>query len=186
MTDRPRIELHHAGIWATDYDGLVAFYRRVFSFHVSDEGRYPDGKRLIFLTMDPGAHHRFVIGEGRPAGSPSTVNQISFRVDSLAAVRHYWRAVKAEGVERIVTITHGNAWSVYFWDPEGNRIEVFADTPWHTPQPCGEPIDLEQSDEEIIRFTEALVGANPQTRPFDDWRRDMAKTLGFEVWPGKS
>jgi len=25
---------------------------------------------------------------------------------------------------------HGNSWSVYFRDPEGNRIETFGQTPW--------------------------------------------------------
>ena len=68
---------------------MVAFYRGIFDLHVSDQGRYPDGKRVVFMTLDPNAHHTFVIGEGRPEGSPSTVNQLSFRVETLAAVCYY-------------------------------------------------------------------------------------------------
>ena len=37
---------------------------------------------------------------------------------------------------------HGNAWSLYFRDPEGNRLEVFCDTQWYVEQPCLEDLDL--------------------------------------------
>ncbi len=181
MSRQPEIALHHAGIWVTDFEGMVAFYRGVFNFHVSDEGRYPDGKRLIFLTLDPTAHHTFVIAEGRPAGSPSTVNQLSFRTDGLASVRHYWEAVTRAPVQRWVTLTHGNAWSVYFWDPEGNRVEVFADTPWHVPQPCGEPIDFAKSDAEIVEFTRQLAEKLSGFKPFDKWRQETAQTMAEEA-----
>jgi catechol 2,3-dioxygenase-like lactoylglutathione lyase family enzyme len=179
----PTVSLHHAGIWVTDFDRMVDFYCRIFDFHVSDKGRYREGNRVIFLTLDPNAHHTFVIGEGRPAGSPSTVNQLSFRTDSIASVRHYWQAALREKVERMVTITHGNAWSVYFWDPEGNRVEVFADTPWHVPQPCGEPIDFAKSDEEIFEFTRALVEKDAGFRPFAAWRKETAHAMDRDDWP---
>ena len=178
----PKIALHHAGIWVTDFADMIAFYRGIFNFHVSDEGRYPDGKRLIFLTLDPTAHHTFVIAEGRPAGSPSTVNQLSFRTDSLASVRHYWERVTRAPVQRWVTITHGNAWSVYFWDPEGNRVEVFCDTPWHVPQPCGVPIDFAaKSDDEIYEFTRKLAQDLDGFKAFDDWRSETAREMADEI-----
>ena len=40
--------------------------------------------------------------------------------------------------------SHGNAWSCYFKDPEGNTVEAYLDTPFHVPQPHGEPLDLSQ------------------------------------------
>jgi catechol 2,3-dioxygenase-like lactoylglutathione lyase family enzyme len=183
MSTQPAIALHHAGIWVTDFDRMVAFYRSIFNFHISDKGRYPDGKRLVFLTLDPNAHHTFVIGEGRPAGSPSTVNQLSFRTDSLASVRHYWEAVTREQVPRIVPVTHGNAWSVYFWDPEDNRVEVFADTPWHVPQPFREAIDFSKSDAEIIEFTRALAQERVGFQPFAAWRKETAHAMDRDDWP---
>ncbi|NQV54302.1 MAG: VOC family protein [Rhodospirillales bacterium] len=178
MANLPSLSLHHAGIWVTDFDMMVAFYRALFGFHVSDEGTYPDGGRVIFLTIDPASHHTFVIGEGRPEGAPSTINQLSFRTDGLAAVRSFWQVLEGEGaVARKYTRCHGNAWSVYFWDPEDNRIEIFADTPWHVNQPFGEPIDFTLDDAEIMRFTEELVKKDPSYRPFDDWRADTAAAL---------
>jgi catechol 2,3-dioxygenase len=184
MSAEPRVALHHAGIWVTDFDGMVQFYRDLFGFHVSDRGRYPDGNRVVFMTIDPNAHHTFVIGEGRPQGSPSTVNQLSFRTDGLAAVRKFWERVTEAKVKRWVTVTHGNAWSVYFWDAEDNRIEIFADTPWHVPQPCRATIDFtKQSDQEIFEFTRALVAEKQGFKPFAAWRRETAQAMDLEDWP---
>jgi catechol 2,3-dioxygenase len=184
MNQAPKIALHHAGIWVTDFERMVAFYRGIFDLHVSDQGRYPDGKRVVFMTLDPNAHHTFVIGEGRPQGSPSTVNQLSFRVEGLAAVRYYWERVMRAEVPRWVTVTHGNAWSVYFWDPEDNRAEIFADTPWHVPQPCRATIDFKtQSNEEIADFTRALVREREGFKPFGAWRRETARAMDREDWP---
>ena len=38
MTSRPGVFLHHAGIWVTDFDMMVALYQRLFGFHISDTG----------------------------------------------------------------------------------------------------------------------------------------------------
>lgn len=179
----PKIALHHAGIWVTDFDRMVAFYRSIFDLHVSDQGRYENGNRVIFTTLDPNAHHTFVIGEGRPKDAPSTINQLSFKTDSLASVRQYWERLLAAEVPRIQPRTHGNAWSVYFWDPEDNRIEIFADTPWHVPQPCGEFLDFTLSDSEIYAFTKAQVERLEGRMPFRDWRQETARAMGREDWP---
>lgn len=181
MTSRPEVFLHHVGIWVTDFDMMVALYQRLFGFHISDTGNYDPGSRVAFLTIDATAHHTFLIGEGRPAGSPSTINQLSFRAEGLAGVRAYWEIVAAEAlVSRFEARTHGNAWSVYFWDPEGNRVEVFADTPWHVAQPFSYPVDFAMTDDEIMAMTEALAKKDKSYRPFDDWRADTAKALAGE------
>ena len=138
-------------------------------------------RRVAFLTLDPASHHTFVIGEGRSDGSESTIKQISFRADGLAGVRAYWELVSAEAkITRYETRTHGNAWSLYFWDPEDNRVEVFADTPWHVAQPFSNPLDFSATDDEIMAMTEQLVKADASHRPFDDWRADTAKALAAE------
>jgi catechol-2,3-dioxygenase len=47
-------------------------------------------------------------------------------------------------------VTRGNAWWVYLRDPEGNRLELFIDTPWLVTRPMRLPVDLSLSDEEPI------------------------------------
>ncbi len=74
-------------------------------------------------------------------------------------------------------MSHGNSWSVYFKDPEGNRLEVFMDTPWYVQQPQREVLDFSLSDEEIHETTVARYGDNETFRPVEDWRQDHTKEI---------
>jgi catechol-2,3-dioxygenase len=50
----------------------------------------------------------------------------------------------------IAAASHGNAWSVYLNDPEGNYLEFFVDTDWHVQQPFYIPLELDKkTDGEI-------------------------------------
>ena len=57
-------------------------------------------------------------------------------------------------VKELVQISHGNAWSMYFKDPEGNRIELFVDTPWYVKQPLRIPMDMRLPDDELWAWAE--------------------------------
>jgi len=74
-------------------------------------------------------------------------------------------------------INHGNAWSVYFNDPEGNTIEVYRDSPFHVPQPHGEPLDLTLSDGEILAQTEQACRRDTGFMMREDWQRHMSRRL---------
>ncbi len=74
-------------------------------------------------------------------------------------------------------ISHGNAWSCYFKDPEGNVIETYLDSPFHVPQPHGEPLDLSKSDEEIVRETEDACRKDPGFMPIAQYQASMAAKL---------
>ena len=65
----------------------------------------------------------------------SAHKQIAFRVASIKEVRAMHDLVIANNVDGIDPVDHGNAWSVYFLDPEGNRLEFFCDTPLYVAQP---------------------------------------------------
>ena len=43
---------------------------------------------------------------------------------------------------------------MYFLDPEGNRVEVYHDSPWHVPQPYSVDLDLEKPANQIRDETE--------------------------------
>jgi catechol-2,3-dioxygenase len=73
------------------------------------------------------------------------MNQISFRIGSLAELRQWHDIVRKE--YEVSDMSHGNSWSVYFRDPEGNRIELFVQTPWYVLAPRGMKLDLAQSDQ---------------------------------------
>src|SRR3546814_7303865 len=77
----------------------------------------------------------------------------------------------------MVGLNHGNAWSVYFDDPENNKVEVYVDTPFHTPQPCGEPLNLDLSEADLLAETKALVDALPEGQSREAYIQTMADRL---------
>jgi len=176
MSDMPRLSIGHVGIFVVDPDRMKAFYTNVLGFTVTDDGRMHTGVRLIFMSRDPSEHHQFVLVEGRAEGAPSTVNQISFRAGSLADIRAMHRRAVEAGADDIRPINHGNAWSVYFRDPEGNRLECYVPTPWYVRQPHGDPLDLSLSDAQIAATTEAMCRAAPSFQTVADWQKAFART----------
>ena len=108
------------------------------------------------------------------------VQQLSFRVGSLGDLRAMMERVERDGeAERVHTVNHGNAWSVYCYDPEGNRIETFVDTPFHLNQPRVSSLDLSQSDEEILQTTIDAFNDDPNFLPRADWESDMRKKFSI-------
>ena len=70
-------------------------------------------------------------------------------LDSLRAIH-----ATLQGADVAVdAVSHGMTWSIYFHDPEGNRLEVFVDTPWRVSQPCRFAIDLALDDAQLYAFT---------------------------------
>jgi hypothetical protein len=129
-------------------------------------------------TQNPECHHQFVLFDGRPADAAyNPVNQISFRLDSLDMLKVCRNALLAEGITEHRVTDHGNAWALYFRDPEGNPIELYCDTPFYTPQPCGEPLDLDQSNDGILRQTEAMCRKRPRFMSREAWMTEVKGRL---------
>jgi catechol-2,3-dioxygenase len=49
-----------------------------------------------------------------------------------------------------MVVSHGNAIGVYFFDPEGNRCEVYWQTGLAARQPFVQHIDLDRDTEELL------------------------------------
>jgi catechol-2,3-dioxygenase len=174
--------LAHVGLWTFDFDRMVDFYVSLFGFVVSDRGEQA-GRQYAFLTASAEAHHQLVIVSGRVATTPPApggLNQISFKLQTLGDLRAFHERLATFPVSNVTPLTHGNAWSVYFHDPENNRLEVFVDTPWYLPQPFARKIDLAQTDAEIYAFTEELCHQDPRSRPLNEWHRWALAALGGE------
>ena len=181
-TPVPELAFSHVGLFVHDLERMEDFYRRVLGFTVTDRGELPapSGRvGLVFLSRDPREHHQLVLATGRPpAVEFNVVNQISFRVPGLPALRHFHAVLGDEPVSAMVVVTHGNAISLYFRDPEGTRIELFFDTPWHCEQPVREPVDLSRSDEDILAETERLARSLPGFTSRESWMADLAGRMG--------
>jgi catechol 2,3-dioxygenase-like lactoylglutathione lyase family enzyme len=170
----------HVGIYVTNIERMVDFYTRVLRFVVSDRGKTSQGGGdIVFMTRDPAEHHQFVMASGRPADLQyNIVNQLSFRVDSLETLRSLRDELKGESDVKVFDpITHGNALSVYFLDPEGNRVEFLIDTPWHVPQPFRIPVDFSLSDDQLWASIEKHVRATPGFKPMAEWKAEIRKKI---------
>lgn len=177
----PSLAFSHMGFYVRDLPLMEDFYSRVLGFTVTDRGELPTPKGkvgLVFLSRDPNEHHQIVLATGRPEDLPfNVINQISFRVHGVEALRHFHQALKGEKVSEVSPVTHGNAISIYFRDPEGNRIELFFDTPWYCAQPCRETVDFSRSDAEILQWTEKLARSLPGFQPRETWSADLRRRM---------
>jgi catechol 2,3-dioxygenase len=171
--------LSHVGLYVRDVPKMIDFYTKTLGFVVSDGAE--DG-RITFLSRNPSDHHQVVLVRGRETELETLmVQQVSFNVGTLAQVQRAYKKVVAAGCDGIRPTSHGNAWSVYFRDPEGNQIEMFCDTPWYVPQPCGFKIDLEQSEDEVYRFTETYCREQPGFKPMEEWRAEISRKIAAQL-----
>jgi len=177
MRPPPNLTLSHFELYVRDAQRMERFYTRRLGFVVTDRGDGPDA--LVFLSRNPAEHHQLVLNP-RPSRrtSDSPLEHISFRVASLEDVRAVHAALEEEPGAGIEAVSHGTTWSVYFRDPEGNRLEVFADTPWHVAQPCRFPIDFALDDERLRAETERRIRDLPGFRPVEDWKKAHARSVG--------
>ncbi len=176
------LSFSHMGFYVRDLERMARFYKEVMCFFETDRGDLGP-VQLVFLSRDPCEHHQIVLATGRPTDlSFSVINQISLRVPDLATLRTVRDRVTADpDVSDLVCATHGNAVSIYFRDPEGNRLEVFLDMPWYCEQPLREPIDLDQSDEAVMAVAEALARSRPKFRSRTQWITEMQALMGYKA-----
>ena len=170
MTTVATPQLSHVGIFVRDIDAMTRFYTTVFGLRMTDQGVGGTFKfKLHFLSGSHSQHHQLVLASGRSADSPSTVMQLSFKVDDIDGLRRIRAEALAHGATQMRGMNHGNALSIYFRDIEDNTVEVYLDTPWYVPQPHGDPLDLGKTDAELWAETEAICRADPGFEPVQQW-----------------
>jgi catechol 2,3-dioxygenase len=167
----------HFEIRARDPAAMAQFYTDVLGFIVSDRGvldRGPaKGRELIFLSHSPEEHHQIVLIPTDAVGSGSGIGHVAFRVDSLDEVRRIYEKVRTLPHAKPEPVSHGNTWSVYFRDPEDNRIEIFTQTPWHTTQPCRFDVDYDASDAELKQATEKTARTLAGFTSTGEWQKQF-------------
>jgi catechol-2,3-dioxygenase len=177
----PAFAFSHMGMFVADLARMRDFYTRVLGFTVTDTGELetPRGRlQFVFLSRDPKEHHQIVLATGKPeklAFNP--INQISFRMVEFSGLREMYRRVVDEQVKELHPVSHGNALSVYFHDPEGNRLELFVDTPWYVQQPLRIPMDMKMDDAQLWAWAEGEARKQPGFKPVEDWSAEMARRM---------
>lgn len=179
-----QFSLSHFELRVRDIDRMEAFYTRSLGFVVTDRSA-PGGHQMVFLSRDPGEHHQLVLGAAEAgAFADGSLDHIAFRVASLADLRTLHQALaEADDVE-MRTVCHGTSWSIYFHDPEGNRIEFFADTPWHVAQPARFEIDLTLPEAELLALTEREIAGGKDFQPAAEWDRAHRARIAADIEAG--
>lgn len=174
------LNFSHLGFYVQDQARMARYYKDVLCFTETDQGDLGP-VRLVFLSRNPAEHHQIVLISGRPENLGfNIINQISLRVPDLATLREVRnRAAADPGTNELLCATHGNAVSIYFRDPEGNRLEIFMDTPWYCEQPLREPIDLDQADDAIMARAETIARSRPKFRSRTQWMAEMTQLMGY-------
>lgn len=176
----PPVTLSHFGFHVFDLARMESFYSRVMGFTVSDRGEV-GGFSAVFLTRDPGEHHQLVLFSGRTAPRETVLlNQLTFQVNDLEALLACHRELGREGIDPIRCVDHGVSWSLYFPDPEGNRIELFVKSPWYIVQPHIAEFDPGRVPADIFERTRERIAADPTLMPMAQWEAELAARMKSE------
>ena len=121
----PPVKLAHIVRRTSRFDDMVRWYETVLGAHVvhADE-------MLAFLTYDD-EHHRIAIArlpglEDQPPLAAGT-DHVAFTHADLGDLLYMYERLKSEGIEPFWCINHGVTTSMYYKDPDGNRIEFQVD-----------------------------------------------------------
>jgi len=124
-------KLGHVQLRVANLERSKAFYRDVLGFQVAEQD--PNHGDLFmtlgedFHTLDMAQHEspETAKGPSRPIG----VAHIAFQVASYDALVDAYRALQEHGVAIERAMDHINQRSIYFLDPDGNRLEIYYEMP---------------------------------------------------------
>jgi len=145
MTQAPTVPnvqgFHHVAYRCKDAKETVAFYERVlgmdFQLAIAEDRVPSTGEEdpYMHIFMDAGNGNVLAFFElpkspemDRDRNTPEWVQHIAMRVESVEALMAAKAHVEAEGLDVLGPINHGIFKSIYFFDPNGHRLELAADT----------------------------------------------------------
>ena len=159
------VGLGHVGIYCWDLKKMTDFYQNFMGMQLTKQNWQ---RGMIFLSTDPDrSDHEIALMAGRPEGErPHLIDQISMRVETLDDLRDFVRRIKEAGLRIDHIVSHCSAIGCYFFDPEGNRTEVF----WLTGRPCWvpalQPVDVENlTDDQIMAIVDEQWARMRHVRP---------------------
>jgi glyoxylase I family protein len=165
--------LHHFAYRCRDAEETRHFYEDLLglplfhiiqSDHVPSTGEYCPYTHLFFRMADGSCVAFFDLGDDQTsAPSPNTpawVNHLALRVDGVAELERMKQRLQAAGVDVIGVTDHHVFKSIYFFDPNGIRLEL-----------CAQLASEAQMQQES---TTARARLDEWTRRKQQWRADRA------------
>jgi catechol 2,3-dioxygenase-like lactoylglutathione lyase family enzyme len=133
--------IHHVAYRCRDAKETVEFYQRVldmdFLLAIAEDEvpstKEPDPYMHVFL--DAGMGNVLAFFEipnspemGRDPNTPAWVQHIAFEVESMDELMRLKKKAEDEGLEVVGPTDHTLFQSIYFFDPNGHRLEIAANT----------------------------------------------------------
>ena len=119
-------KIGHINMKVTDYERSKAFYRDILGFTVSEEDPVHGG---VFMTLGDDFHTLDLSVIPQDAKLPDRsflgVSHVAFQVHSYPALREAYQTLLGHGVTIDHATDHMNQRSLYFADPDGNRLEIY-------------------------------------------------------------
>lgn len=133
--------IHHVAYRCNDAKETVDFYQRVLGmdFQIAfAEDQVPSTKEpdpYMHVFLDAGMGNVLAFFElptrepmDRDRNTPEWVQHIAFEVEDYAALEAAKKHVESEGIDVLGPTNHGIFQSIYFFDPNGHRLELVANT----------------------------------------------------------
>jgi catechol-2,3-dioxygenase len=117
--------LAHVVLRTGNYQKMVAFYKDFLGADITFMNQ-----NLAFLRYDE-EHHRIAIiavpGTGPKVATSAGLEHIAFTFPSLSDLVLSYQQRKAKGISPTWCVNHGPTTSIYYSDPDGNRLETQVD-----------------------------------------------------------
>ena len=121
----------HLVLRVKDVNRSKKFFEEVLGFPVVGQNE----RGMVFFSTDAKDNHHMLAlvpgkeGAATPRPDHIGMQHVSFELGSFAELQEAYRHLKANGVPIEYTVFHGVTKSVYFFDPDGNRLEVYCNVP---------------------------------------------------------
>ena len=131
------VRIHHVAYRCRDAKETVDFYQRVLNMGfvlAIAENEVPSTKEpdpYMHVFLDAGMGNVLAFFElpnsddmGRDDNTPLWVQHIAFEVADMEALNASKKHIEEQGIEVLGPVNHGIFKSIYFFDPNGHRIEL--------------------------------------------------------------
>jgi catechol 2,3-dioxygenase-like lactoylglutathione lyase family enzyme len=138
MTEAPNLQgVHHVAYRCKDAKETVEFYRDVLGMdfqlaiaedHVPSTGAYDPYMHIVLDAVNGNVLAFFELPEqpdmGRDENTPQWVQHIAFKIGSMDELLAAKARAEGMGLEVLGPTHHGIFKSIYFFDPNGHRLEL--------------------------------------------------------------
>ena len=164
--------IHHVAYRCNDAKETADWYKKMLGMELTvsiSEDKVPSTKEpdpYMHIFLDAGMGNVLAFFEltgqkpmGRDHNTPTWVQHIAFEVENLDVLEAAKKDLESKGLDVLGITDHGVFKSIYFFDPNGHRIELAAN--------IGTPEQMKKLKAEIKRLRQELI-MKPSNKASDD------------------